>query len=189
MNGKLYGAAMAGSDGVAVVNMTPINVAGDADIVITMQNREPYIGTVRVDSPTGSYMLLNSYTLHDATGNNDGYADYGEQPNLNINMKNFGLQTSGNLTLKLTSQDTLVKVSQATATWGSVAPGSSATVNDAFQIIIDSLTPDRHIANLSLEVIDGPNSWTSKFTLPIRARRLEAGTEVIYDPSPGMEME
>ena len=185
MNGKLYGAAMAGSDGVAVVNMGPINVAGDADIVITMQNREPYIGTVRVDSPTGSYMLLNSYTLHDATGNNDGYADYGEQPTLNINMKNFGLQTSGNLILKLTSQDTLVKVNQATSSWGPVVAGSSATVNDAFQIIIDSLTPDRHIANLSLEVIDGANSWTSKFTLPIRSRRLEAGTEVIYDPSPG----
>jgi hypothetical protein len=100
-------------------------------------------------------------------------------------MKNFGLQTSGNLILKLTSQDTLVKVNQATANWGSVTPGSSATVNDAFQIIIDSLTPDRHIANLSLEVIDGANSWTSKFTLPIRSRRLEAGTEVIYDPYPG----
>ena len=185
MNGKLYGAAMAGSDGIAVVNMNPITLAGDADIVITMQNREPYRGTVRVDSPTGAYMLLNSYTLHDAVGNNDGFADYGEQPTLNISMKNFGQQTSGNLILKLTSQDTLIKIKQPIASWGSVAPTSSATVNDAFQIIIDSLTPDRHIANLSLEVIDGSNSWTSKFTLPVRSRRLEAGTEVIYDPSPG----
>jgi len=185
MSGKLYGAAMAGSDGIAVVNMSPVTTAGDADIVITMQNREPFRGTVRVDSPTGAYMLLNSYTLHDAIGNNDGFADYGEQPTLNISMKNFGQQTSGSLILKLTSQDTLVKVKQPVANWGSVAPSSSTTVNDAFQIIIDSLTPDRHVANLTLEVIDGTNSWTSKFTLPIRSRRLEAGTEVIYDPSPG----
>ena len=185
MNGKLYGAAMAGADGTAVVNLTPFTVAGDADIVITLQNREPYIGTVRVDSPTGAYMLLNSYTLHDVIGNNDGFADYGEQPTLNINIKNFGQQPSGNLILKLTSQDTLVKVRQPVANWKSVAPTDSATVNDAFQIIIDSLTPDRHLANLSLEVMDGINSWITKFTLPIRSRKLEAGTEAIYDPTPG----
>ena len=185
MNGKLCGAAMAGADGVAVVNLTPITVAGDASVVITLQNRVPFIGTVRVDSPSGAYMLLDSYTIHDAVGNNDGFADYGEQPTLNIDIKNFGLQLSGNLTLKLTSQDSLVTVKQPNATWGSVAPSDSANINDAFQIIIDSLTPDRHVANLSLEVIDGASSWISKFTLPIRSRRLDAGTEVIYDPAPG----
>lgn len=185
MNGKLYGAAMAGTDGVTVVNMSPITVAGDADIVITKQNRQPYQGTVKVDSPSGAYLLLDSYTLHDALGNNDGFADYGEQPLLNINIKNFGQQASGDLSLKLTSQDEFVTVKHSSASWGSVAPTGSATVNDAFKIRIDSLTPDREIANLSLEVTDGKNSWTSKFTLPIRSRRLEAGTEVIDDAATG----
>ena len=185
MNGKLYGATMAGTDGVAVVNMSPITVAGDADIVITMQNRQPYQGTVKVDSPSGAYMLLDTYTLHDALGNNDGFADYGEQPSLNISIKNFGQLASGNLSLKLTSQDKFVTVKQSVASWGSVTPTGSATVNDAFAIAIDSLTPDREIANLSLEVMDGTNSWTSKFTLPIRSRRLEVGTEVIDDAATG----
>ena len=185
MNGKLFGAAMAGTDGVAVVNMSPITVAGDADIVITMQNRQPFQGTVKVDSPTGAYLLLDSYTLHDAVGNNDGFADYGEQPTLNISIKNFGQVASGNLSLKLTSQDEYITVKQSVASWGSVASTSSATVNGAFTISIDSLTPDREIANLSLEVTDGTNSWTSKFTLPIRSRRLEAGTEVIDDAAQG----
>ena len=185
MKGKLYGAAMAGTDGVAVINLSPITEAGDADIVITMQNRQPYKGTVKVDSPFGAYLLLDSYTLHDALGNNDGFADYGEQPSLNISMKNFGQLPSGNLSLKLTSQDEFVTVKQSAASWGSVASAASATVNDAFTITIDSLTPDRHLANLSLEVTDGTDSWTSKFTLPIRSRRLEAGTEVINDAATG----
>jgi len=184
MNGKLYGAAMAGTDGVAVVNLAPFTTAGDASVVITLQNREPFQGTVRVDSPTGAYILQDSFTLHDAMGNNDGFADYGEKPTLNIKIKNFGLQASGNLSLKLTSQDQYVTVSQSSAVWGSVAVSSLATINDAFTIVIDSLVPDRHVANLSLDVTDGTSTWTSKFTLPIRSRRLEAGTEVIYDPSP-----
>ena len=185
MKGKLYGAAMAGTDGVAVVNLNPIMEAGDADIVITKQNRQPYKGTVKVDSPSGAYLLLDSYTLHDALGNNDGFADYGEQLSLNISMKNFGQLASGNLSLKLTSQDEFVTVKQSTASWGSVASIASATVNDAFTITIDSLTPDRHLANLSIEVTDGVDSWTSKFTLSIRSRRLEAGNEVINDAAPG----
>jgi hypothetical protein len=185
MNGKLAGAAMAGNDGVAVVNLIPFTLAGDADVVITKQNSEPFIGKVRVDAPTGAYMLLSSYTLHDAIGNNDGFADDGEQPTLNINLKNFGKQASRNLSLKLTSQDSLVTIKQAVSTLPSVASADSAILNDAFQIIIDSLTPDRHIANLSLEVTDGTNSWTSNFTLPIRSGILELGTEIIYDPAPG----
>ena len=185
MNGKLYGAAMAGNDGVAVVNMSPISTAGNADVVITKQNRVPFIGNVRVDAPTGAYMLLSSYTVHDATGNNDGFADYGEQPTLNISLKNFGKQPSGNLSLKLTSQDSLVTVKQAVSTLASVAMNDSSTVNDAFRIMIDSLTPDHHIANLSLVVMDGANSWTSKFTLPVRSRILVPGDAIIFDPAPG----
>ncbi|MDP4292358.1 MAG: C25 family peptidase C-terminal domain-containing protein, partial [Bacteroidota bacterium] len=185
MNGKLYGAAMAGTDGVAVVNLNPITVAGDANVVITMQNKEPYIGTVRVDSPTGAYLLLNTYTVNDATGNNNGYADYGEQPTLNVTLKNFGQLASGKLGLKLTSQDPFVSIKQDTANGRPVNPADSILIKDAFQISIDSLAPDRHVANLSLEVTDGTNSWTSKFTLPVRSRTLEMGTEVIYDPAPG----
>ena len=185
MNGVLYGAALAGSDGVAVVKLNPITTAGDADVVITMQNRQPKVGTLRVDSPTGAYLLLDSYTLHDVVGNNDGFADYGEEPTLNIKIKNFGQTASGLLTLKLTSDDPLVVVKQPTASWGSVATGTIATINDAFTIVIDSLVTDRHIANLTLEVSDGTTTWKSRFTLPIRSRRLESGTESVNDATSG----
>jgi hypothetical protein len=185
MNGKLYGAALAGADGVAVVKLNPITVAGDADVVVTMQNRQPKIGTLRVDSPQGAYLLLDSYTIHDAVGNNDGFAYYGEEPTLNIKIKNFGQVASGLLKLKLTSDDSMVVVKQPNANWGSVATDSYATLNDAFTVAIDSLVTDKYTANLTLEVSDGTTTWKSRFTLPIRSRRLDAGTEIVNDPAPG----
>ena len=185
MNGKLYGAALAGSDGVAAVKLNPITMTGDADVVVTLQNRQPKVGTLKVDSPQGAYLLLDSYTIHDAVGNNDGLADYGEEPTLNVKIKNFGQTASGLLTLKLTSNDPMVVVKQSAASWGSVATGSLATLNDAFTIAIDSLVTDRHIANLTLEVTEGTTTWKSRFTLPIRSRRLEAGTEIVNDAAPG----
>ncbi|NWJ52325.1 MAG: T9SS type A sorting domain-containing protein [Bacteroidetes bacterium] len=185
MNGKLYGAAIAGADGVAVVKLNPITEAGDADVVVTMQNRQPKIGTLRVDSPQGAYLLLDSYTIHDVVGNNDGFADYGEEPMLNIKIKNFGQVASGLLTLKLTSDDPMIVVKQPKANWGSIATGALATLNDAFTLAIDSLVTDKYIANLTLEVTDGTTTWKSRFTLPIRSRNLEAGTEIVNDAAPG----
>jgi hypothetical protein len=49
--GVLYGAAEADDEGIAVVTLNPFATPGLADVVVTMQNRQPYMGTVEVMSP------------------------------------------------------------------------------------------------------------------------------------------
>jgi hypothetical protein len=51
--GELCGTAQANPSGVAMVNLNPINTVGEADIVVTGQNRVPFFGTVTIAGAPG----------------------------------------------------------------------------------------------------------------------------------------
>lgn len=52
-DGDLMGTAQAGPSGLAVVHLTPITTPGEADIVVTGQNRRPFFGTIVVAGAPG----------------------------------------------------------------------------------------------------------------------------------------
>lgn len=52
-DGELMGTAQAGPSGVAVVHLTPITTPGEADIVVTGQNRRPFFGTITIAGAPG----------------------------------------------------------------------------------------------------------------------------------------
>lgn len=47
-NNELYGAALADSTGLAVLTITPFTANGTADVVVTKQNKSPFIGTISI---------------------------------------------------------------------------------------------------------------------------------------------
>ncbi len=58
-DGVLYGAAMAGATGEAVVNINPFTEPGEADIVITGQNLQPHFGTTMVVSTGTNFQSVS----------------------------------------------------------------------------------------------------------------------------------
>ncbi len=58
--GVLWGAAEADAGGTAVVLLKTVNVPGLADVVVTKQNRQPYMGTVEVLMPAEHYCFSDS---------------------------------------------------------------------------------------------------------------------------------
>ncbi|UCD95415.1 MAG: hypothetical protein JSU69_05030, partial [Candidatus Zixiibacteriota bacterium] len=86
VDGVLHGAGYVDSSGVVDVSLVPFSIPGTADIVITAQNREPYISTVQIISPEGPVVIHDDHAVDDLSGNNEGLSTCGETVGLDVQL-------------------------------------------------------------------------------------------------------
>ncbi|HSG68344.1 MAG TPA: C25 family cysteine peptidase, partial [Bacteroidales bacterium] len=177
MNGVLHGAALADASGIAVVALDPILVPGDADIVVTKQNSEPFIGTVVVANPEGPYVVLSEQNINDPSGNNNGLADYGESITLDVELENLGSEDALNVEAILSSDDDYITITDNTGTWGTIAAGSTSMQSDVFALDVEGIIPDQHMALLEVEITGSSKEvWYSSFNMVLNAPVLNTGS-------------
>ena len=185
-DGVLHGAALADSLGTAIISLTPFSVPGTANVVVTKQNAQPYIGTVIVVSPDGPYILLDEYVLNDSLGNNNDLADYGEDITFDITLENVGNSDAINVTATLSTEDTNVIITDDFQEWGNIASGDSSLQEDAFAVTIADFVPDQHIVDFDMLIEDESKEiWNSGFSIILNSPVLNAGTLTIDDSQGG----
>ncbi len=181
-DGILAGAAIADEAGLAEVEMfNPITVPGMADMVITGQNMQPYIGTVTVASPEGAYVLFNEYELDDSQGNNNGMADFDEYLMLDVTLENFGNQMGTNLVATISTDDEYITIDSGTKNWPDIPGGSTSLESAAFALTVDNIIEDQHTAMFDIEITDGTDTWTSSFNMVLNAPVLSVGSYMVDD--------
>jgi len=183
MNGTLLAAHIADETGVVTLNFDPITAPGTADIVITKQNRQPHIAQITVAPASGPYITLDSYTINDAAGNNNGLADYGESVQLNVKVNNVGVETATNVTGTITTSDPTVNITGSTFNFGNIAAGESTIGNNAFALTVANSVPDQHNVMCDLALTDGTNTWNSTLALKLNSPVLTVGGMTISDPT------
>ncbi len=184
MGGVLYGAAIANSSGIAVLNFDPLTLPGTADIVVTAQNRQPYSGTITISNPIGPYVLFNKYHINDASGNNDTIANPGENILLDVILKNYGSQTANGVSAKIKTNDIYFTITDSIHTWGNITSNATSLQTDAFALSVSNLAPDGHIANFFMTITDAnSNIWTSQFSITVCSPKLKIGNFSIIDQS------
>jgi len=185
MNGILHGAALADSNGLAVVNIIPFTNTGIANLVITKQNRQPIITTIPTATPTGPYVALNSYQIIDNSGNNNSLADYDETIKLNINLKNIGVASDSNVTVILSSNNQYITITDSTETFGIITAGNTKNINEAFTFKVAALIPDQNNAILTMKISDAlNNSWNYQLYVTLNAPVINIITMTIEDIAP-----
>lgn len=180
-DGVLYGAALADENGVAVVSLNPITVPGNADIVVTAQNKQPVIGTVVVASPDGPYVLMQTQAVNDEAGNNNLQVDYNETFGFNMTLKNVGNTDAQNVTSVLSTTSPYVTIKNATENWGSIPSQSTVNKTLAFEIGALDYLPDQVTAPFTLTVTNGSDTWVSTFNIKLNAPVLNANSVLIDD--------
>jgi hypothetical protein len=180
-DGVLYGSALADDLGVAVVTLDPITVPGDAQIIVTAQNKQPFIGSIVVASPDGPYIMLQTQIVNDQNANNNQVPEYAESFGFNMALKNVGNAEGANLTVTLTTTSPYAEVKEAVETWPNIAPGEIVNVEYAFEVTADEWLPDQHPAVFTLEITDGNETWSSNFTVKLNSPELQAAGIVIDD--------
>jgi len=181
-DGVLHGAAIADPTGLAEVSLTPIVVPGTADVVVTRQNGQPYIGTVPVITPSGPYVSMSDHQINDAAGNNNGMADFGENITFHVELENVGTDPAYYVNAILSTTNTNVTITDNTQAWGTINVGATSTQNDAFAIEIANNILDQTIVNFDLEITgSAKDTWPSNFSITVNAPFLEFGNMTIND--------
>ncbi len=176
MNGELHGQAYIGPSGTVEMKFTPFIEAGDADIVITAQNRIPHISTIAVTPPTYPFLVYDDNQVDDiAGGNGNGVVDPGENIVLGMQIKNIGAGDAMDVNATLSATDTYITIIDSIEFFGNI-PGEDGTVNiaDAFTFDVAVNIPDLHEISFTLTMTDVKDSvWSDDFSITAHAPVLE----------------
>lgn len=182
----LHGAGLVGVNGVAQIMINPVLSAGMVDIVVTKPQHIPYITQVPAAALQGPYIVLESFTINDESGNNNGKADYDEDIWLNLTFKNIGADPSSDLTVTISGDDDYTTItSLPSQSFQSIPNGEMFTLNNAFSIKISSYLPDQHLSNFQLQITDGNSDWNTSFKITLNAPQLEIVDLTIDDQTNG----
>ncbi len=182
-NGVLYGAAQANSNGTAILSLIPFSGPCTADVVITLQNHQPFSGTLIVANPNAPMCLYQNHTLNDGSGNNNGLLDFGESVQLSIGIQNVGLQPATNVNAVLSTSDAWVTLTDNSQNYGSMASGALVTPVNGFAFSVSNTVPDNHLISFTLTITAGSNTWVSNFTITAHAPVLSFQSCTVSDPT------
>ena len=161
-DGVLYGAGEIGPDGVADIPIEPVTSSGNAKIVVTHPQRQPYIAEVPAASMNGAYIAFDNYSM------NMEQANYNETIDLSIILKNVGTQPSGDLSITLDTENEYVEILNNEGTLTALTPDQFATV-EGFQFSVAEDVPDMTKAMFHLTITDGTETWESNFNIVLHA--------------------
>ena len=186
-DGVLLGAALVGATGTVQVGIEPVITSGIVNIVVTKPQYIPYIEEVPAVPLEGPFVSLNSYSINDMLGNNNGLADYGEDISLNITLKNIGSDpSSGSVSAILTTSDPFVSiVGSNSQSFGVIPPDGLSTVNDAYNLSIANNAPNQHVSHLQLQISDNDTTWNANIYITLHAPAFSISNNLTVDDSAG----
>ena len=156
-NNEILGVAQVPSSGTASVDISGLTTAGDVMIVVTRNQRQPYITTIQAIANDGPFITLDSYTPNTAL--------VGQSTNLSLTLKNVGTTaTSGTTTVTLSSTDSNVSFGTYSKTFNSLAVNATTTVS-GFSFTLNNGVTLGSPVTLHYRAVNGSNTWEGDFTV------------------------
>jgi len=182
VNGSIIGVATS-TGGVTNITIPGQQPPAQILVTVTKQNYFRYEGTVDVIPPSGPYVVGDSYVINDASGNNNGLMDYGENILLTMTMKNVGVSQATNVNVTMTESDPYITITDGTANFGNIAPNGTVTVNNAFAFTVAQNIPNNHTVTFMLTATNGTATWESYISIDGHAPVLAFESYSINDAS------
>ena len=186
-NGELLDAAMANASGEAKLTFDPINEVGQADLVITAQNRQPYMVQIEVVTADEPYVILDSLSNKEITGDADQSVDYGEELSVDVWLSNVSRSDDAfNVFDSLSTNDPYLTLIDSLEEVGKIDSNSRVSLPSAFSYRVSDSVPDQHRAELTMH-LTGEDSlgesyyWTSDFNIILNAPVLTVEKMMVSD--------
>ena len=182
-DGEMLSVALADAEGNLELNVDGMT-AGFVELVITAQNKQPWIEELLVFTPDGAFCIFESCVLDDdSLGNGNMLADFDESVFLNISLKNYGSEEAINVDAILSSENEYVSILDNSENYGTIGIEESILKDYAFLIKLSNDIPDQTKLDFELVMTDENDStWISEFSIIANAPQFEA-LELIIDDS------
>ena len=183
IEGELKGAGYVDETGQATITLSAIAAPGTADIVVTCQNRIPYISTIQVITPSGPYVIYNATTLNDTQANGNGIVENGETIQMGLTLVNVGPDVAYDVVATVSTSDPYVTVTDGTEPYGTIVNDwGTGYVENGFAFQVASDVPDKHKIVFDLSVTGtARDTWTGSFQVAVKAPVLEFVSASIND--------
>lgn len=183
-NGVLLDAQIVGASGNVSLSFTPLSSMGILDVVVTKQDREPYLGSVQVISTNAPFVTAVTYQIDDAMGNNNQLADFNEQFLLDVDFENLGSVTANGVIATLSTNDPNVTIIDDIENLNVVASSTTINAIAAYELVIANGVQDQHLASLDLTITDNAsNTWSTPISFVLQAPKLMIGDFELLDAS------
>ena len=154
-NNVILGVAVVPSSGTVNVPISGLTAAGDVMIVVTRQQRQPYMTTIQAISANGPYISLDSYTPNTAL--------VGQTTSLSLTLKNVGTAaTSGTTTVTLSSSDATFSVNSKN--FSALAANATTTLS-GFSFSLNNGVTLGSPVTIHYTAVNGSNTWEGDFTI------------------------
>jgi hypothetical protein len=182
-NDTLISSAFADSLGVAVLELGNFSTVGNFNLTITAQNHAPYFATVFGGAPSGPYVISTNTTVNDSAGNNNGFADFGENIKFDMQFVNLTSFTAHATGAVLQINDSQVVVNDSDIVLGDFSSYDTINSNNTFDVSIVNNAIDHHIVNGTIKVTDSVGTnWYSNMNFDIFAPNITV-LYSLYDDS------
>ncbi len=180
-NNTIYGRGFTNSSGNATITLTsPPTGVINYTITGSAHNRVTYVGTIAQTVASGPWMEVTTANYDDA--NND-LPEYNESGYFDVTFKNSGTSTASNVSATLSCSTSGITVTDASHSISSLVAGASTVADNAYAISIANNVANGTVANFTITMVSGANTWTYNFTKTISAPALAFGNMTISDPT------
>mgnify|MGYP006120027613 FL=1 len=170
MNGVLLDAQLAGPTGIVNLTFPTLSIVGTADVVVTKQFKQPYISTLNIISSNAPFIVYNTHTVNDPTGNNNLIVDYNELIELDVELNNVGSQPTQNVDVVISTTDQYVTLIDSIDFLATVSANNVINISSPFTFQVAAFVPDQHIVTFVLTITDNlGNSWNSSLFVTLNS--------------------
>ncbi len=173
LDGQIIGSAKVES-GVAQIPLSDVASNQVLTLAVVGFNKVTYMAEVTVIDVEGSYLIVDEFT---------NTINYGETKNIDLSLKNVGVENAVNATATMTTTDTNGTLTEAEYVFGDIAAdASSAMSSDAFVLQVANNLPDQYAFMVQVEMTDNSGAVsTENKTIVVNAPVLTVNSLTVND--------
>jgi hypothetical protein len=179
---ELYVIGVTDNSGNALLNIEPSSL-GSLTLTVRGGTVIPYEGTIQVVQGVESIALFGNPVITDLDGNLDGLINPNENGTITFALKNYGTQTSLDVSATLTVQDTLGYIQLVTTEpiiYGNILPDQTVT-GSPFQFFINPECPVGYEIPFKLTVSSSTSTWEYYWNAEVHGCQLTYNESLIDD--------
>lgn len=174
--GEVFALGNTDINGTAIINIDPSSI-GELNITVRGGTVIPYEGTLQVIQGIENIALFGNPIISDLDGNLDGLINPNENGTITFTLKNYGTQTSVDVSASLTVLDTMNYIQVVTTdpvVFGTIPPDQSVT-GSPFQFFVNPECPVGFTIPFKLTVTSSSSSWVYYWNASVH------GCQLIYN--------